>query len=556
MTNSISNNSVIPGSVKVASAFLKAKKLLGSKGITLKDYQVRGVKWMLDREMNSDYKGGLLCDDPGLGKTIQTIGLLAGNPVAKTLIIVPTSLVDQWENEINKFFPDKKIYKHYGSRKAINLLELFAHQFDICISTYGNIFNKEKNGDKQTVLHKIKWDRIVLDEAHCIKDKNTITHIACSSIDAKHHWGLTGTPVQNDIADIKSLFSFLKIDQELIKECLEELIESYVLRRNKTVLTNGIVPKDTLEGSTDREPGEPSSDDDEGEQGVLKDYIIQQHFVPFETEEEQLLYRRVLDDALHEYYEAVDNAENSREIHLVVLELLIRLRQLSVHPNIALEQLRKKYDMADIKFEKISTKINKVLSLVKESTGQCLVFCQFRKEMELLKQYLAQEDIESDIYDGSLSLEQRKSILEKHTPRNKLVRIDGKPIITKKKVPKVLIIQIRAGGVGLNLQQFKNVIICSPDWNPCNEIQAIARAHRLGQKDEVKVHKVCLVGNKEYIKKRSDIISTIDERIHTIQKEKRTLMANLLKDQTLLGNEKAIGSRLSSDDFIALLTGH
>ena len=543
------SNAQVPNSIKVAAAFVKARKLLESKGTILKDYQVKGVKWMLDREMNSDYRGGLLCDDPGLGKTIQTVGLMAGNPVAKTLIILPTSLVDQWEKEINKYFPDKQIYKHYGNRKAINLLELFANPYDICISTYGNIFTKEKSGDKQTVLHKVKWDRIILDEAHIIKDKATTTHIMCKSIDAKHHWGLSGTPVQNNVSDIKNLFSFIGIHNELLDQCLEEVIDNYVLRRNKTVLTNGISP--VLE--------EEISEEEEfvGEKAVLKDYIIQQHFVPFDNEEEQLLYRRIYNHALHEYYEAVDNAANGqgdKTIQLVVLELLIRLRQLSVHPSIALEHLNKKHEL-DIKFERISTKINKVLTLVKEANGQCLVFCQFRKEMELLKKYLATEDIDSDIYDGSLSLDQRKALLEKHTPKSSIVRVDGKVKIVKKVVPKVLIVQIKAGGVGLNLQQFRNVIICSPDWNPCNEIQAIARAHRLGQKQEVKVHKVCLVANKDYVKKTSDIISTIDERIHTIQKEKRTLMSNLLKDQTLLGNEKAIGTRLSSDDFKNLLLG-
>jgi SNF2 family DNA or RNA helicase len=556
MTNYIQQNAQVPNSIKVAAAFVKAKKLLESKGTVLKDYQVKGVKWMLDKEINSDYRGGLLCDDPGLGKTIQTIGLMAGNPVSKTLIIVPTSLVDQWEKEINKYFPDKQIYKHYGNRKAINLLELFANPYDICISTYGNIFTKEKSGDKHTVLHKVKWDRIILDEAHIIKDKSTTTHIMCKDIQAKHHWGLSGTPVQNDVADIKNLFSFVGIHKELLDECLEEVIDNYVLRRNKTVLTNGIVPK--LQEENDIEPGAVTDEDFVGDIAVLKDYIIQQHFVPFDTEEEQLLYSRIYNHALHEYYEAVDAAVaegNGRQIQLVVLELLIRLRQLSVHPTIALENINKKHEL-DIKFEKISTKINKVISLVKEANGQCLVFCQFRKEMEYIKRYLAEQQIDSDIYDGSLSLVQRKALLEKHTPKSSIVRVDGKVKIVKKTVPKVLIVQIKAGGVGLNLQQFRNVIICSPDWNPCNEIQAIARAHRLGQKEEVKVHKVCLVANKEFVKNKRDIISTIDERIHTIQKEKRTLMSNLLKDQTLLGNEKAIGTRLNADDFKHLLLGN
>ena len=163
------------------------------------------------------------------------------------------------------------------------------------------------------------------------------------------------------------------------------------------------------------------------------------------------------------------------------------------------------------------------------------------------------ENIDSHIYDGSLSINEREILLDKYVQKTKLIVKDGKPTIVKSVVPKVLIIQIKSGGVGLNLQQFNNVIILSPDWNPSNEIQAIARAHRIGQKKQVIVHKISLFANKEFFKNKADYFDTIDEYILNKQKEKRNLMAELLKDPLLQYREMQMEyNKISEEELVEM----
>ena len=183
---------------------------------------------------------------------------------------------------------------------------------------------------------------------------------------------------------------------------------------------------------------------------------------------------------------------------------------------------------------------------INKSSGLSLVFSHFREEMELMQKYLEKKGIKSEIYDGTLNLNKRQSILDKYKKENakkSFKIIDGRIVRKPFEQPTVLLIQIKAGGVGLNLQQFSNIFIMSPDWNPCNEIQAIARAHRIGQKDKVKVHKFTLVTNQEFDetddKKTNDYV---DQRILTKQVGKYKLMQNMLNDDTLVFRDKMIGN--------------
>ena len=182
-----------------------------------------------------------------------------------------------------------------------------------------------------------------------------------------------------------------------------------------------------------------------------------------------------------------------------------------------------------------------------------LVFTHFRHEMDYIKSKLRENNIFAECYNGGQLVSERKKILGKFKYSNfKKFKVSGKkcvPIPPSESRPTVLIIQIKAGGVGLNLQKFSNVFFVSPDWNPANEIQAIARAHRIGQDKKVNVHKFTLISNPEFVRESEEFsdsdeeedfpttFTTIDERILRTQKNKRTIMEDILVDSSFKFNE-------------------
>lgn len=488
-------------SIKLSISFSKSKVTLKKAGFEYKNFQEEGVKWMLRQELQTDIRGGLLCDDPGLGKTIQTAGLIAGNKVEKTLIVVPTCILYQWLEILEKIFPDWNIYLHYGSNRAESLLELYAKNFDICITTYGCIVTWVKDSTAPTVLHNVYWDRIILDECHIIKNRNSKLFQMCKKFHSKYKWGLTGTPIQNSKKDIKTLIDYVGMNESFCRLTINEIIKNYCIRRNKEILYN-----------IDRE---------------FKKYTVKNHVVKFKTPEEQLIYKNI------DYSQYV---HNSNTFDMTKIETMLRLRQACSHPKIAIESLTKKFKNTTLTFDEISTKMDKTVQLVKQMEGLCIVFCQFTAEIKMLTGYLENEGIRSVHYDSSINQRERRKLLAMFNDN------DG----TNPEKPKVMFIQIKAGGVGLNLQQFSNVIILSPDWNPSNEIQAIARAHRLGQKRQVHVHKISLISNPEF-----DIepVKTIDHQILMKQMSKRNIMSTLLEDKSLVFQENFNGETKLVETF-------
>ena len=184
-----------------------------------------------------------------------------------------------------------------------------------------------------------------------------------------------------------------------------------------------------------------------------------------------------------------------------------------------------------------STKIERITQDISKLNKYCLVFCHFKDEMNMIQMKLNKIGVKCEQYHGSLNQRERQDVINKFNsvPVKKLKFKNKKgKIIVKENKPRVLLIQINAGGVGLNLQQFSNVFIVSPDWNPCNEIQAISRSHRIGQQNKVNVHKYTVRFNPEFEETDSKfILKTIDERILSKQINKRNLMVDMLSDKTL-----------------------
>jgi SNF2 family DNA or RNA helicase len=533
----------------------KAVDVMGNTKYKLKDYQIDGVKWMLDKELNTVYKGGILADDPGLGKTIQCAGLLAGNPLDKTLIIVPTSVISQWISTLAEIMDRDLIYLHHGTSKAKTPMDLMSKNFKVCITSHGSCFtaapnNSSKSNNVKTILHFLSWDRIIVDEGHVIRNSSTKIHKACCQYTnlINKKWILTGTPVQNSIKDMINILKFVGIRNSVIRKNLDSIVDKYVLRRTKNILMT---------------------------YSTFENYEIINNIVTFDTKEEQNIYEEIQNNALEDLLTAEEELDGA-SLNLFILELLLRLRQASSHPGIALESLRKKYD--DYKLEKTfslnreSSKMKKVIKDIQRSSGYCLVFCHFQAEMNLLQSFLDNKGILSEIYNGSLSRSQRDDVIDKFDsePVKKKVFKDGDKFKIRENKPRVLIIQIKAGGVGLNLQQFNNVFILSPDWNPANEIQAISRAHRLGQTRHVNVNKYTLVYNDEFLEennmedmngldgKESETTNvsnnpkntSVDERILGIQLKKREIMVQILNDPTLKFKEHcSINGKVTMGDL-------
>lgn len=484
---------------KIMKKLNSGASLMRDHGYNLKKYQVAGVKWMIEREIKMRTRGGILADDPGLGKTIQTLALLVANKKKRTLIIVPTAVIGQWRDILYKIIGRVDVYIHYGYGRTKSSLSIMKKNFSVCLTSHGSIYSHDRKNKNKiiTELHIDQfWDRIVIDEGHVIRNHKTKMFKACMLFTDKNisKWILSGTPIQNTQRDIKNLLTFvgLPISSLANSERLERAIGVHLLRRRKEVLGNTL----------------------------LRPYIPKIHSVLFEDEIEQKEYiriKRLVGDGLM----------NS-------LEELLRLRQCLSHPYIALK------DASEFCPTRVSSKIKQMTKDIKKANGLSLVFCHFRGEMTMLSEHLYEKGILSKFYDGTMNIKQRAITVRSFNPTKTIKKIrvcsnTGKWSI-KEKYPRVLIIQIQAGSVGLNLQKFNNVFIMTPDWNPCNEIQAISRAHRMGQKKQVLVHKYVMKYNLDFDNVPAEV--AVDQDILTTQISKREIMATLLSDDSLYFNEK------------------
>lgn len=473
----------------------------------LKPHQKKGLRRLLNMEKKSPIRGGLLCDEPGMGKTIQIGALMKANPMDSNLIIVPVCVVNQWVEAMRNIFGPKNIIKHTGISRAKSWEQLRMNRTTtgkdnmsniIVITTYGIVTASKKT--KDNLVYENNWGRVILDEGHFIRNSRTNIFQKVNRLKRNHSWILTGTPLQNKMADIKTLFEFINSKKE--KVTLNDMISNNLLRRTKAHLENT--------------------------NSKLDDYTITNYQCEFQSKEEQEIYlalhRNIMEDIGGEAALAYS------DVSMEMLEQILRLRQASIHPELALHSFSKKYGFIPIekKDYKPSTKITKFIEKVKHVEGYSIAFCHFRAEMSMLKSELRKNGIDSELYHGSMSSSERQSILEKF-PKDRVSK-------------KILIIQIKAGGVGLNLQQFTSIFIISPDWNPSNEIQAIARAHRIGQSKKVEVFKFTSIINNRFLEEYEKYtnIKTIDQMIISKQKIKRNLMADVLDDVALEHNEVSL----------------
>ena len=438
-------------------------------------YQCDGVRWMLGMEgQESGPKGAMLMDDMGIGKSIQLIATILGNPKPRTLIIVPKSIITQWVEEINRFAPNLTINVFDGPDRKMK-------EADVTLAPYTLLTTKGGGADVNTPLHMTQWDRVILDEAHEIRNKSSKLFKSVCRLKTEIKWIVTGTPVFNSMEDFVSLCLFLGLSKSSAQGMTKQIKDIYILRRTK----------DDLAKINERLRLPPC------------------HFENVELDmfpEEKSLYECVFLEAQDTIKEAFKHAQSINSKNMLILECLLRARQCMIWPQMYLNGIAVKNGTVPVKWEGKSNKLETLFRLLKEHpTEKSLVFCQFKGEMNYIQSQL---DCPVFRIDGSV-------------PKDERVR----QISAFKKTTSgaVFIIQIKSGGQGLNLQEATRVYITAPSWNPSTELQAIGRSHRTGQTKSVYV--------KKLIYKECARFVSVEQEILALQGHKSIVCSEVLNDE-------------------------
>lgn len=457
------------------------------RGRLVSPYQHEGVAWLLDRETSTKGpKGGLLCDEMGLGKTIQLITAILGNPGGRSLVVCPKSVVGQWASELEKFAPNLAVQIHQGQDRTTDYRELTA---DVIITSYGCCVVKStkahpvaKSDVLPTVLHSVPWKRIILDEAHEIREKKAKVTQSVKRLAGEIKWAVTGTPVFNSMKDFVSLAEFVGLSGKTVECFPQKVRQKYVLRRTKQDLAHlnsrlNLPPCDFQNVELDMNP------------------------------DEETLYQEVFTEGREYIQEVMSSAGNANLHTMEFLARLLRVRQVMAHPQLYLD--------AEKRGEKWETETAKMRWLFREITKhpneKSLIFAQFIGELDYCKSRLESQGIPVFRIDGGVSQEGRDHQVDQFRAAPPGA---------------VMVVQIKAGGVGLNLQEATRVYITAPSWNPATELQAIGRAHRAGQ-----VHRV--VVRKLVYRQREGVYNSVEQSMMALQGAKAVLSSEVLNDPRL-----------------------
>ena len=461
-------------------------KWLAKAGLDSKQYQLDGMVWILNRELNPTIgpPGGFLCDEMGLGKTILMLGTIISNFKSHNLIVLPLAVLEQWRSVIFKFCGHNALVYHGYKAKTTKLADLIAAP--IVLTTYGMIATRKNKGYK-SLLWQVNWDRLICDEAHHMRNAKSNTYKGALKLKASIKWMVTGTPINNKRNDFFNLCSVQGLDVTFRNigsvDAAREIIRETVLKRTKKQV--GI---------------------------KMPDLNIHRIAVPFESPGEESLALNIhnLMGFAPVTAENVDMVIRQLGGADGVLPIFMLMRQVCVMPDLATGLLVRRAHRLDFDLDAFpvvraptSSKIAAVVSQVmdnRSSGKRKLIFCLFRREIREIESRLTARGMRCAIMDGSTSKKERKSVLSSPMPKKDWSEIlmcrSLQPkyeliaqLIDPWLTPNVLIVQIQTACEGLNLQHFAEVYFTTPHWNPAVEDQAIARAHRIGQKQDVDVYR-------------------------------------------------------------------
>jgi SNF2 family DNA or RNA helicase len=460
-------------------------------------YQHEGVKWLVARELAPVNSGGFLCDEMGLGKTVQLIATMLCNPKARTLVLVPKSIVGQWCDEVKRFAPSLSVGAFDGPKRTVP--SALPH---ITVAPYSVL--PERRGSPACPLLRVPWDRVILDEGHEIRNPRSKTHRACRALRAPIRWVVSGTPVFNSMRDFVSLCAFLGIPKDQVQGYTDAIREKYVLRRTKSDVARGVYDASGRCITPGNARLELPPCDFEN---------VELEMYP----EERELYSDVF-DAGHDIVKQIFKSGNVAMHQMELLECLLRVRQVMAWPQLYLDGVAVKNDVDPEPWTGRSRKMEYLTQSIKSHPKEkALVFGQWMGEMDRIQELLTGEGIQVFRIDGSVTKEQRESRLAAF----------------KSAAPgAVFLIQVKAGGVGLNLQEATRVYITAPTWNPATELQAIGRAHRQGQTQKVIVRRLVYVGDAEGTV--GPVLHSVEQSIMQLQEGKARVCAEVLNDPRIM----------------------
>ncbi|MEM1068226.1 MAG: DEAD/DEAH box helicase [Planctomycetota bacterium] len=457
---------------------------------TLRDYQLDGFQWL--SRLSAWGVGGVLADDMGLGKTVQALGVLVSRASeGPALVVAPTSVGENWVRETNRFTPKLSPYL-YRDADRLKLIQA-AGPGDLIIVSYQLLQRDIKN------LSSIPWSTLVLDEAQFIKNSQTKTSQAVRQIEASWRIGLSGTPLENHLGELWSLFRtispgllgswdrFRNRFAEPIerhkdadrRESLAKLMRPFILRRTKDRVLKELPPRTEI--------------------------TLQAEL----SSAERKIYEEARVAALSELSAAGGSSEQAGQQRIRTLAWLTRLRQIACHPK-----------LVEPSWTQGSAKLSLLMELIDElheGDHRALVFSQFVKHLEVIRESLDAKAIPYQYLDGSTPAKERQR------------RVDA----FQEGEGELFLISLKAGGTGLNLTGADYVIHLDPWWNPAVEDQATDRAHRIGQQRPVTVYRLVAEG-------------TIEEQILQLHADKRELVAGVLD-----GSDRA--AKMKTEDLIQLI---
>jgi superfamily II DNA or RNA helicase len=460
----------------------------------LRDYQREGLGWM--EFLRRFSFGGCLADDMGVGKTAQVLALLekrreldeAGKSHGPSLVVVPRSLVFNWKEEAKRFTPGLRVLDYTGLNRNGNDFSAY----DLVLTTYGTLRRDAAR------LRDVEFDYVVLDEAQAVKNASTESAKAVRLLHARHRLALSGTPIENHLGELWSLFEFLNpgmlgasnvfkltsgasrtVDEDT-RKLLAHSLRPFILRRTKDQVARELPPKT--------------------EQTVYCELDLVQRKLYNELRQH---YR----DALLARIETQGLAKSK----IMVLEALLRLRQAACHPG-----------LIDTKRSgEPSAKLEALLEQLREVTGaghKALVFSQFTSLLKIVRDRLDSEEVVYEYLDGKTRDRQARVERFQNDPDCRL-----------------FLVSLKAGGLGLNLTAAEYVFLLDPWWNPAVEAQAVDRAHRIGQTQAVFAYR--LIAR-----------DTVEEKVLELQKTKRDLAA------AIIGEDNALIRNLRREDLELLLS--
>ncbi len=441
----------------------------------LRNYQKDGVKWL--KSMAKYSFGGILADDMGLGKTLQVLAFILSQKHRKLpcLVVAPSSIIYNWKIEAEKFAPQLKVLVITGIKERRTMLIAASNTYDMIVTSYGALRNDIED------YKKMSFSYIFVDEAQNIKNPLTINANSVKSLVAGSCFAITGTPIENNLTELWSIFDFVMpgflkdkssfaadFGEPVVKggnkekaDQLSRLIKPFVLRRLKREVLRELPEK------------------------------IETNYFTEMKEEQKKIYAAYYKSFREELIPKIEEFGLEKN-HIEILAALTRLRQICAHPATFLDDYDGGSGKLDLAMDIITQSI--------DSGHSILVFSQFTKMLKIIRNELENSNINYYYLDGAMK------------PEERMMEIDN----FNSDRESVFLISLKAGGTGLNLTKADIIIHFDPWWNPAVEDQASDRAHRMGQKNVVQVYKLLTEG-------------TIEEKIANLQDRKRDLIESIIK---------------------------